>query len=109
RFANFAAVALAVLSDKVVERFDLVDLDDVEQFLPRVRKVLAEVVDDRLAGSGQLLLQDVRDQWDAAAASRPGLRPALQFANRREAFVANGLANLAFADVVAGADLSGVG
>ena len=43
RLADFAAVPRAVAGEQLVERLDLLDLDDLEQLLPRVGEVLAEV------------------------------------------------------------------
>ena len=46
RLADFAAVPAAVAGEQLVERLDLLDLDDLKQLLPRVGKVLAQVLVD---------------------------------------------------------------
>src|SRR5690348_16964358 len=71
--ADLAAGAFTVLGNQLIERLDFVDLDDVEKFLSRVWKMLAEMLDDGLAGRDELFLQQIGDQRHAAAAAGASL------------------------------------
>ena len=79
---------------RAVERLDPLDLDDLEQFLPRVGEVLAEVVVHLLAQRRQFGLEQVGDQRHAAAAASAGPGAVLDLGQRGEAAVADGLADL---------------
>lgn len=107
-FADFAAAAFAVRSEQFVERTIFLDLDDLEQLLPGVRKVFAEVAIDGLAGGGEFFVQDVGDQWQAAATAGAGFRAGFDRANRGEILLADGRAKLALGDVIARTDLAGI-
>ena len=109
RLADLAAVPAAVAGEHLVERLELLGLDDREQLGARVRKVLAQMIDDRLAGRLQLGFEQVGDQRHAAAAAGAGLGAALERVERVELAVANRRADRALADVVARADLGRVG
>ena len=107
--ADLAAVAAAVPGDEVGEGPDLLHLDDVEQLLPRVREVLAEIRAHRLARRLELLLEEVGHQREAAAAAGARARLRLHVAHRPAAAGADGRADVALAHPVALADLGLVG
>ena len=109
RLADLAAVPLAVAADQLGERLDPLDLDDLKEFLARVGEMLAEVIDHFLAQRRQLGLEQVGHQRQAAAAAGAGPGAVLDLGQRRQAAVADGLAHLELADVVARANLGAVG
>ncbi|CCJ88919.1 hypothetical protein BN132_847 [Cronobacter turicensis 564] len=69
RLADFAAVALAVAADELVERADMVDAHQVVNLLARIRKVLADIFFDRHALLFELILHHLFDQRATAAAA----------------------------------------
>ena len=95
----------AVALHELVKRADLLDLDDLEEFLPGVGEMLAEVIIHLAAGGLQLGMQKLGHQGDASAAAGAGLGGRLDLPHAVELAVANGTADPPFADVVAGADL----
>ena len=105
RFADLASVPSAVAFHKLVERADLLDLDDLEEFLPGVGEMLAEVIIHLAAGGLQFGMQKLGHQRKASAAAGAGLGGRLDLAHRVELPVANRAADPPLADVVAGADL----
>jgi len=60
-FADVAAEAAAVLRQRVAEGLELADADEVEELLPRVREVLAQVVGDRDATGCELGLEELSE------------------------------------------------
>ncbi len=87
------------------KRLEPLDLDDLKQLLAAMGKVLAEVVADVLAGRLQLRLEQVGDLRQTAAAAGAGPGACLDLGDRGEPLRADGVADLALADVVARADL----
>ena len=75
----------AAVGEHVGERPELLRLDDREQLGPRVRKVLAQMIDDRLAGLLQFGLEQVGHQRHAAAAAGAGLGAAFEGVERVDA------------------------
>ncbi len=61
-FANLTARASAVPGEERLERPQLVQPDEMEELLPRVREVLAEVVGDLLAGPLHLQGEQLAEQ-----------------------------------------------
>src|SRR5471032_2896756 len=95
-----------MLRQQRAEAFDFADADQVVQLLARIGEVFADVVVDGHAELFHFRLHDLGDQWHAAAACGAGLGAAFQRADGRRA-AGDGLAQSAFRDVVAGADLRG--
>src|SRR5471032_2396265 len=104
RLADFAAEALPMLRQQRAEAFDFADADQVVQLLARIGEVLADVVVDGHAELFHFRLHDLRDQRHAAAAPGASLGAAFQRADGGGA-AGHGLAQRAFRDVVARADL----
>ena len=105
RFADLASMPSAVALHKLVERADLLDLDDLEKLLPGVGEMLAEVIIHLAAGRLQFGMQKLGHQREASAAAGAGLSGRLDLPHGVELSFANRAADLPFADVVAGADL----
>ena len=68
--------------------------------------MLTQIIRDGLARLFQFDGEQVRDQWQAAAATRTGLRTRLDLPDRGEFLVLDGLADLTFQHVIAGTNLS---
>jgi len=102
--ADFAAQTLAVFVQQFVEGFDFFHHHQVIQILASVRKMLANISTDFHAQLGQFAIQYRLQQRGAPAATGAGLGLGFQAAERG----ATGFdcaANLAFADIVTGANL----
>ncbi len=102
--ADLAPRAAAMTGDERVEAVDPVQADEVEQLLARVGEVLAEMVGDLLARAlhlpGEQLAQERHARSAAGARGGGGLdRP-----DRGQVLRADGLADDALGDVLAGAD-----
>jgi hypothetical protein len=108
RLADVAAEPLAVLGDDVLEGLVALDPHDVVELLACVGEVLAHALAHRHPQAQQLLVEDLGHERRAAAAGRGALGGLLE---RPEAVgtVRDGGADPALADVVAGADLGGIG
>ena len=102
--ADLAARAAAVPGEQRVEGAEPVHADEVEELLPGVREVLAEVVGDRLAGPLHLPGEQLAEQRHAGAAAGAGGGGGLDRPDRGQLLLADGLADDALGHVVAGAD-----
>jgi len=98
---NLATSGMANLSIKDLR----LDFDDLEQLLPGIGEVLAQMVLERDAGPRHLGLEEIRHYRQTAAAAGAGLRARLDLGHRLEALLADGHADRRLADVVARADL----
>src|SRR5262249_24350730 len=105
RLADLAALPPAVRGGQGVERPDPADPRDLIKLLTAGREVLAEAVVHPGAGGLELLLDDVADARQAAAAAGAGQGAALDLAHGREFLPADRLAEPALADAHARADL----
>ena len=105
RLADLASVAGSVLRQELLVGRDLLNLADVVQLLPRVVEVLAEGLVDVLPGRDHLLVEELRDEGEAAAAACSGLGAVLDLPGRREVLLADGAQDVALGHVVARADL----
>src|SRR6185437_16746008 len=94
----------AVLREHFLEASDAANPDQMEQLLPRVAKMLAEMVFERDAAALQLRVQDLLHQRRAAAAGARGSGARLDGAHGGAAAF-DRRADRSLADVVAGADL----
>ena len=94
--------------DQRIERLDAFDAHEVVKLLAGVREVLAQIGVDLDAAFFEFGVQQLGNQWCAAAASRARLGAAADRAERGGA-VGDGVDNGALGDVVAGADLRAVG
>lgn len=70
--------------------------------------MLAQMVHDHLAGPLHFGLQQIGQQWHAAAATRACLAALLERVERVDPFVVNGRADRLFRHIVAGANLGRV-
>jgi len=106
--ADVAAHAGAMLGQQILEALELAHAHQVVNLLARVREVLADVVVHGHAAARHLGLHDLGDQGHAAAAGGTGLGAGLHLGDGAGA-LAHGGADAALGDVVARADLCGVG
>ncbi len=109
RLAHLAAGAAAVLADDLVERLQLLGLDDGEQLDARIREVLAHMMADSDAGRGHGAVKQVGDQGHAAAAAGAGPGGGFEIRQGGDVLLAHGVADGALGDVVTGADLRRIG
>jgi hypothetical protein len=94
-------MACSVSGEQGVKRLQTLDLDDLEELLAAMGEMLTEVIVDLLANRVQLGLDEVGDLREASAAAGARLGASLDLGNRREPLQADGVADLALADVVA--------
>ena len=107
RFTDFTAVAVSIAGNQLFEGADMVDAYQVIDLLPRPRKMLADILFDFNALPGKLVLHHLFHQRATAAAA--GRRFSAAFYRRHIArAAAHRLADIAFADVVTGANLRAV-
>ena len=108
RFTNLAAVPLAVAANQLLEGMDMVDPHQVVDLLARPREMLADVFFHFDALRRQLVLHHLFHQRAAAAAA--GGRSGAAFYRRHiPRAIVHRLADIAFADAMAGADRRAVG
>ena len=101
RLAGLASVAASNRRDECVEGLDLLDLDGIEQLLPGVGEVFAQIGVDGSARCLQLLLEKTRHERQTAAAAGARLREGFHVADDREVVVPNRTADVALVDAVA--------
>ena len=104
RLTDFAPVALPVAADELFKGMDAVDAHQVVNLLTRVREVLADILFHLHALGCQLEFHHLFHQR-AASATAGGRFGALFYRPDVGRAVAHRLADIAFADVMAGADL----
>ena len=103
RFADIAAVPLAVAANQLLEGMDMVNPHQVVDLLARPREMFADVFFHFDALLRQLILHHLFHQRAAAAAA--GSRSGAAFYRRHiPRPIVHRLADIAFADVMAGAD-----
>mmetsp|Transcript_11762 Transcript_11762/g.29601 ORF Transcript_11762/g.29601 Transcript_11762/m.29601 type:complete len:808 (+) Transcript_11762:400-2823(+) len=103
--ADLAAAAAAVLGQQRVVRGDALRLADVVQLLPREGQVLAQRLVDVLARGKHLLVEQLRDEREAAAAAGAGGRAVLHLPRGGQVLLANSAQDVSLGHVVAGAHL----
>ena len=106
RFADIAAMTLAVITDQCPEGADAIDLHDIEQVLAAVREVLTDVLADFHAAFFQFAVHHVFQQCRAATTAGAGLGFCLNTSKVGTAGIDHA-ADIALGHVVAGADRGG--
>ena len=107
RFTDLTAVTASIAGNQLFEGTNMVDAYQVIDLLPRPRKMLADILFDFNALLGKLILHHLFYQRATAAAA--GRRFGAAFYRRHIARAAvHRLADIAFADVVTGANLHAV-
>ena len=105
--ADFAAVtAISAVLQNVGERGEFFCLDDGEQFRPRIRKVLAQMIVDDLAGSLHASLKQVCHQAHAAATTSACTSTRFYGRNGFQILLIDRRANGGFGNIVARTHLS---